>query len=389
MKQLQIIFTLISIFAAGFLQQISAQQPTEGTIKRWGDPSKVIPIYISGFSGTAQEVLKFDLEVHGFEIVGADAASFSLSGSNNGQVGGRLSDQSKTTIFSKAYTGGNTRSQAHALANDVILTVTQRKGVTQGQIAFRVGEGKTSEIYIADYDGANAVAVTQDKSLVSAPAWMPGQRKLYYVSYKSGFPDILAHDLTSGARQKIAGYGGSNLSPAVSPDGRRVALILSKTGNTELFVCNADGTNLKQLTKTRDSESSPCWSPNGRTICYVSTSGRAALYKIDADGGQPQRISTAPVGGNITEPDWSPDGKTIVFTSQTSEFDICIVPAEGGSASVLAVGEDPAWGANSRTVIFTRRKNGSRGLSLLDVPTKRVKDVNRISGSSSQPCWAK
>ncbi len=389
MKQLQIIFTLISIFAAGFLQQISAQQPTEGTIKRWGDPSKVIPIYISGFSGTAQEVLKFDLEVHGFEIVGADAASFSLSGSNNGQVGGRLSDQSKTTIFSKAYTGGNTRSQAHALANDVILTVTQRKGVTQGQIAFRVGEGKTSEIYIADYDGANAVAVTHDKSLVSAPAWMPGQRKLYYVSYKSGFPDILAHDLTSGARQKIAGYGGSNLSPAVSPDGRRVALILSKTGNTELFVCNADGTNLKQLTKTRDSESSPCWSPNGRTICYVSTSGRAALYKIDADGGQPQRISTAPVGGNITEPDWSPDGKTIVFTSQTSEFDICIVPAEGGSASVLAVGEDPAWGANSRTVIFTRRKNGSRGLSLLDVPTKRVKDVNRISGSSSQPCWAK
>ncbi|MEO6182188.1 MAG: hypothetical protein ABIP71_03620 [Verrucomicrobiota bacterium] len=389
MKQLQIIFTLISIFAAGFLQQISAQQPTEGTIKRWGDPSKVIPIYISGFSGTAQEVLKFDLEVHGFEIVGADAASFSLSGSNNGQVGGRLSDQSKTTIFSKAYTGGTTRSQAHALANDVILTVTQRKGVTQGQIAFRVGEGKTSEIYIADYDGANAVAVTHDKSLVSAPAWMPGQRKLYYVSYKSGFPDILAHDLTSGARQKIAGYGGSNLSPAVSPDGRRVALILSKTGNTELFVCNADGTNLKQLTKTRDSESSPCWSPNGRTICYVSTSGRAALYKIDADGGQPQRISTAPVGGNITEPDWSPDGKTIVFTSQTGEFDICIVPAEGGSASVLAVGEDPAWGANSRTVIFTRRKNGSRGLSLLDVPTKRVKDVNRISGSSSQPCWAK
>ncbi len=367
----------------------AAQNPEEGTLIRQANSAEVIPISLSGFSGTAQEVLKFDLEVHGFEVVGGDRAKFNLSGSNNGQVGGRLSDQSKTTLFSKSYTGGNTRSQAHALANDVIFGVTQRKGVTQGQIAFRVGEGKTSEIFIADYDGANAVAVTHDNNLVSAPAWMPGQRKLFYVSYKSGFPDILAHDLTSGARQKIAAYGGSNLSPAVSPDGRRVALILSKTGNAELFVCNADGTNLKQLTKTRDSESSPCWSPNGQTICYVATSGRAGLYKINADGGPPQKLQTAGVGGNLTEPDWSPDGKTIVFTAQMGSFNICTVPAEGGSANVLVDGEDPSWGANSRTVIFTRRKNGGRGLSLLDVPTKRVKDVTRISGSSSQPCWAK
>ena len=393
MKHFKIVSTTLFLVTA-LIQQVAinsalAQKSDEGTITQFANSGEVIPISLSGFTGTAQEVLKFDLEVHGFEVVGGDRAKFNLSGSNDGQVGGRLSDQSKTTIFSKAYTGGNTRSQSHALANDVIFSITQRKGVTQGQIAFRVGEGKTSEIYIADYDGANAVAVTHDKNLVSAPTWMPGQRKLYYVSYKSGFPDILSHDLTSGARQKIAAYGGSNLSPAVSPDGRRVALILSKTGNAELFVCNADGTNLKQLTKTRDTESSPCWSPNGRTICYVATSGRAGLYKIDTDGGQPQRLQTAGVGGNLTEPDWSPDGKTIVFTAQMGSFNICTVPAEGGSANVLYAGEDPAWGANSRTVIFTNRKNGSRGLSLLDVPTKRVKDVTRISGSSSQPCWAK
>ena len=388
MNKLFITFFSALILSA-FTQQ-SFAQTGELDINRIGNASKTIPISMSGFSGTAQEVLKFDLEVHGFEFVGADAASYIVTGSNTGQVQGRLADKNKTTMFSRAYTGGNTRSQAHALANDIIFAITQRKGVTQGKIAFRVGEGRSAEIYVADYDGANAVAVTADKVLVSAPTWVPGQRKLLYVSYKSGFPDIISHDITTGARDKFAKYGGGNYSPAVSPDGRRVAMILSKTGNPELFVCNIDGSGLKQLTKTKEGESSPCWSPDNRTICFVSkTSGRAGLYKIDADGGATKRISTAGVGGNLTEPDWSPDGKTIVFTSQMGNFNICTVPAEGGSATVLVEGEDPAWGANSRTVIFTRRKSGGRVLSLLDVPTKRVKDVSRISGSSSQPSWAK
>lgn len=387
MKEIRTVFTVALMLS--MMPRLFAQRAEEGTITVWGNSNKTIPISMAGFSGTAQEVLRFDLEVHGFEFVGADTAQFVLSGNNNGQVEGRLADKNKTPIFAKAYNGGNTRSQAHALANDVILAITQRKGVTQGRIAFRVGEGKTSEIYVADYDGANVVAVTHDNSLVSAPCWTPGERKLFYVSYKSGFPDILSHDLTTGARKKFASFGGSNFSPAVSPDGRRVAMILSKSGNAELFACNIDGSGLKQLTKSSESKSSPCWSPNGREICYVSMSGRAGLYKINADGGQPRRVTTTGVGGNLTEPDWSPDGKTIVFTTQTRSFSICTVPAEGGEAKTITEGEDPAWGANSRTVIFTRRKNGGRVLSLLDVPTGRVKDVNRISGSSSQPCWAK
>lgn len=387
MKKIFIIATFLPFFLAAFVQSLRAQP--ELNIERWPDRSKAVPISMSGFSGTAQEVLRFDLEVHGFVFVGSDTAQFILTGSNNGQVEGRLTDKNKTSLLARAYTGGNTRSQAHALANDIILAITARKGVTQGKIAFRVGEGKTSEIYVADYDGANAVAVTHDNSLVSAPCWTPGDRKLFYVSYKSGFPDILSHDLATGARKKFAGYGGSNFSPAVSPDGRRVAMILSKSGNAELFVSNIDGTNLKQLTKSRDSKSSPCWSPNGREICYASMSGRAALYKINADGGEPRRLQTAGVSGNLTEPDWSPDGKSIVFTAQMGAFNICTVPAEGGNATALTEGEDPAWGANSRTVIFTRRKSGGRVLSLLDVPTRHVKDVSRISGSSSQPCWAK
>jgi len=112
------------------------------------------------------------------------------------------------------------------------------------------------------------------------------------------------------------------------------------------------------------------------------------LCKVPASGGTAERISTGGVS-NPSEPDWSPDGKWIVFTAMMGGFEICVVPASGGQATVLVSGEDPSWAANSRTVVFARRRGDGRGLSLLDVPTKQVKDIPRISGSNSQPSWAK
>jgi TolB protein len=169
-------------------------------------------------------------------------------------------------------------------------------------------------------------------------------------------------------------------------------MILSKDGWTDLYVCKADGTGLLRLTKSPEDESSPCWSPDGQWICFAGKpKEHRMLCKVPATGGPVQRIVT---GGtpNPSEPDWSPDGKWIAFTSQTAAgFDICVVPASGGTATVLVSGEDPSWAPNSRNLVFARRSNGGYALSLLDVPTKQVKDVARFSvtGSCSQPSWAR
>jgi len=373
------------------LASLPVRAQEELDIDKVGGGTKRFPVAVIGYSGEAASVLRFDLEIAGMELVNEEQAQFVLRGANDGQVEGRLTDAiNKATLVAKSYSGGNTRSQAHALADDVVAAITKVPGIARTKIAFKVHQGSTSEIYVSDYDGRNAVAITKDNSIVAAPCWVPGQRRLYYTTYKYGNPDIIVHDLNSGNRTLVARYSGLNTSAAASPDGSMLAMILSKGGSPDVYVAQADGSQLRQVTKTRDDESSPCWSPDGRTLLFAARiDGRRVLAKAPAGGGAMQRLSLGGVS-NPSEPDWSPDGKWIVFTAQMGGFEICVVPAKGGEAKVLVSGEDPSWAPNSRNVVFTRRLGGGRRVvSLLDVQTKQVKDVLPVSGACSQPAWAR
>jgi TolB protein len=393
MKQTIAIFLKLSfcvcLFAATRLMA-QVEIPVEKHVELPGQ-AKPTWVSISGLSGEALATLHFDLYVQGFAFTNAEAAQYLIAGSNNGNLQARASDpHNKSTLVSKAYSGATLRRQVHAFADDFVVALG-RKGIAQTQIAFKGENGRTSEIYVSDFDGHNGQQVTSDHNLVAAPDWVPGHMALYYVSYLKSHADIYYHDLSSGARRAFARYGGSNMSPAASPDGRKVAMILSKDGWTDLYVCDSDGNNLKRLTKSPEDESSPCWSPDGRWICFAAKEkSRRVLCKVPAGGGAMQRIETAGTP-SPTEPDWSPDGKWIAFTSQTRSFSICVVPAEGGTPVPLVGGEDPSWAPNSRTLAFCHRQGGQYTLSLLDVQTKQVKDVSRISGisSQSQPSWAK
>ncbi len=362
-------------------------------IKRGNAPGleKPIPVALSGFTGEAKAVIEFDLYVQGFTFVPAEQAQYVISGSNSGNVQGRLSDRiNGSTVFARQYTGAALRQQAHQFTDDIVQTLTKTPGIGQTKIALKVDKGQSSEICVADFDGHSPKMITSDGSIVAAPAWVPGKLALYYTSYKLNNPDILYHDLSTGKRSVFSRRTGLNTSAAVSPDGRQVAMILSENGKSpDLYVSNSDGTGLRRLTSTSTDESSPCWSPDGRWICFATKIGaRRTLAKVPASGGDLQRITTGGVV-NPSEPDWSPDGKWIAFTAQMGNFEICVVPAEGGSATVLFSGEDASWAPNSRTLVLARRSGGQRSLSLLDVFTKQSKDVPRISGSNSQPAWAR
>jgi TolB protein len=352
-----------------------------------------IPISVSGYSGEVASALKFDLESAGCEYVSTDKAHFLLTPApkNPAAVSGLLTTSSKNEMLRKAYSGAGDRALAHALANDVILALTGQKGVAGSKIAFRIDQAGNEEIGIADCDGYNLIPITSDHSLTKGPAWIPGKLEVVYATWRLGPPQILLQKLASGERKKVIGLPGGSHSPAVSPDGTKVAFISPRGGSSpDLYVVNLDGSGLKRLTTNDDDESSPAWSPDGRTLLYSGRhKGNSYLFTVPSDGtGTPGRLKVVGVY-NATEPDWSPDGKTIVFTTQRGGFEICTVPAGGGTSTSICAGEDPSWAPNSRTVVFVNRKGDDRVLSLLDVPTKRVKDLRRIAGSCSQPSWTR
>ncbi|MEI6890638.1 MAG: hypothetical protein V5783_00575 [Pontiella sp.] len=86
-----------------------------------------------------------------------------------------------------------------------------------------------------------------------------------------GFPNVFI----TGRSDPLSSHGGLNASGAISPDGKSMAVILSKDGNPELYLKSLRfGGRLTRLTRTRPGiEASPCWSPDGNHLVYVSAKG--------------------------------------------------------------------------------------------------------------------
>ncbi len=385
---------ILGVLCAAFCFTLWAQTTAELDIDRTASLSnRPFPIHIKGnLASEALRVLKFDLEVGGCDIVSEDAATYLVHASNSENITGRLTDQTGSVqYFNRSYKNGTMRAQAHALAGDILKVLTGLDSIFNCKIAYCVNTSTDkNEIYIADFDGFNAKQVTRDGSLIRGLTWGAQNRSLLYCSYMKNNPDIYYHDLAEGTRNVVANFTGLNTSPAVSPDGKKVAMILSKDGTPDVYVSNLDGSNLIRITHTAADEASPSWSPDGSKLCFSSRiSGAARLYTVPATGGKMQRISTTGVG-SATEPDWSPDGKWIAFTTTTRKsFQICVVPATGGMVEILAEGESPDWAPNSRTLVFSRKSGKKSTLVMLDVPTKKAKTIANVAGSASQPCWTR
>ncbi len=86
--------------------------------------------------------------------------------------------------------------------------------------------------------------------------------------------------------------GSVSQLPAYSPTGNKVAFASNRSGDSEIYVMNADGTGLSQLTKSAGDDSGPTWSPDGKRISFWSTrTGRAQIWSMGASGGNPTQLS--------------------------------------------------------------------------------------------------
>lgn len=351
--------------------------------------------YPLGFTGFDADVTKLDRGA--WAATGASQLVFGSVAAEGDQIVGRF------RLFDLA-TGDQVVGQelrvarqfarlaAHRFSEEIVKYTDGEPGIGSSEIVFSAGKTGQKEIWVADYDGANARAVTKHGSISIKPKISPDGGKIAYLSYKDRYTYLYVFDRRSGTSTPLSKEVGLNIAPAWSPDGRTIALTLSKDGNTEIYLKNADGSNPRRLTHNRDGDTSPSFSPDGKRIVFVSDRGGSPqVYTMNADGSGQTRLSLQ--GGNSYDPVWSPDGQWIAYVVERkgASFQIYIIPAEGGDARQVTSGsgnESPSWSADSRNVIFMSSRSGGKQLWTVNLLTGEERKVPGLQGQSCEgPTW--
>lgn len=378
-----------SLLTFGLVTLALAQDGPVITIKK-GDRIDIAVQTIGGGDGaTVTSVLKNDLGVtDAFDVVSGGQAAFSIGGSSSGgSMQGTVTDAGGRTVINNTYSG-SAREKAHRFADDVVETLTGRKGFASSKIALVGARSGRKEIYVADYDGANVQQLTRDGKISVSPSISPNGRQIAYTGYQSGYPDIYLIDLASGRRDRVVKFPGTNSGASFSPNGSEIAATLSKDGNPEIYVMSAGGGGARRVTRSPGADASPTWSPDGGELIYTSDAGGSPqLYRTSTRGGGARRLSTGQ--SYCTEPSWSPDGSKVAFNVRGGGgFQIAVLDLKGGGTRVLETGgnaEDPAWGADSRHLIYS---SGSAIYLIDSVSGRKTKVIDGL-GKVSEPSWSR
>lgn len=300
----------------------------------------------------------------------------------------------------------------------VVLTVTDNQGA-KGTDALQVTIGQATIYFASDRDGgadfdlfrmdtgggsqAQVTSTTDDEIF---PNLLPNTRgKLAFSADRTtaDLLDIFVSETDGSLPSNLTSAQTSSheIQPSWSANGSKIAFASDQTnGDWEIFIMDADGTNVTQLTSQSGSlEIAPDISPDGKIAFVSDRDGDRAIWTMDLDGTNETKIIDGAgedgglgpdlgpaglgivgsnVGFGLSVPSWSPDGSQLAFTSDRDggDFDIFIANADGSSVVQLtsssAADYDPFWLPNGDEIAFVSDRDGTPQIFKVDVSTKAV-----------------
>ncbi len=146
----------------------------------------------------------------------------------------------------------NARLQAHRFADEIIFRLGGGiNGIAESKVYFISSRSGHKEVWQMDYDGAAQTQLTHLSSIASlSPRVSPDNTRVIFSTYAKRGLELVMYSLELARMVSFPAYNGTNISPAWSPDGSKIAFSSSMHGHSEIYVADSAGTNPKRLTAT-------------------------------------------------------------------------------------------------------------------------------------------
>ena len=276
------------------------------------------------------------------------------------------------------------RFSLHGVSDQIEQWVFGKRGIAQTRIAY-VNNGT---LQIVDSDGQQTRTITTGKGALS-PAWSPTGESVVYTVLGNNGTQVEELDVRTGRTRRISQIrAGLNITPIYQPDGSGI-LYAQGTGNgTDLIFASLDSSAPRRITVGKGTDNtSPSYSPDGHQIAFISgKSGQPQVYIMDADGSNIQLLTpyTAGTRSYRASPDWSPDGRAIAYEQQNGLFQIWMIDLRDRAPKQLTSegeNEDPSWAPDGRHLVVSSSRSGDKQLWILDTESGRTRQLTHSKGA--------